>query len=323
MSSSSASATSPSLSTHDCGAVVVSYHPPPGFSSRLQALLAQVERVVVVDNAGSDPATTLLPMSASTARLQLIRNHHNLGIAAALNQGILQLHQQGLRWALLLDHDSYPAPDLVSRLLEVSIQDPTAIAWVPEVVYALPSIQCRWPVTAPTARYRFKRQTAQQLGGPAAVDLAISSGMLVDIDKCLTLGLFREDLFIDLVDTEFCLRARRAGFAIRAVPGARLQHALGEVREVRYGSLRMYPTHHAPLRHYFISRNRIELWREYARQFPAWSLYEAVSGIKLLIKVILCEPQKGAKLRATLQGTRDGLRRRLGGPPSATGDEAH
>lgn len=278
----------------------------------MRPLSEQIATTVVVNNAGpradEPPLRTVL---ADLPRTIFIDNAENLGIAAALNQGLRELRARGLRWAMLLDHDSAPQHDTLSRLLaSAKCGQPTnAAVWVPRIDYALPEILCRWPVTHAGSRWRFKRMEAGEMLGPTAVDLAISSGMLVDLKRLPEVGLFREGLFIDLVDTEFCLRVRDKGFAVIAVPEARLTHALGEVsRRHLLGRWPVYPTHHGPMRHYFISRNRIFLMKLYARRFPSWALYEALSGMKLLAKVMLFERDRRQKLAASLRGTWEGLR---------------
>jgi rhamnosyltransferase len=299
----------------NCGLVVVCHHPPPGLPARLSSLSGQVGPIVVVDNGPPQDHPALAASLAALPGLQLIANPANLGIAAALNQGLQALQQAGCRWALLLDHDSQPASEMLPRLLAAAGQwQGRAIAFVPRIRYALAEIQCRWPVTRPGSRWRFSRVRASAMDAPAAVDLAIGSGMLIDLQRLPQVGGFRESLFIDLVDTEFCLRARHRGFDVVAVPGAELQHALGHVARRRLLGVRVYPTHHAPLRHYYLARNRVLLWKHYARHFPSWAVYELMSGAKLLVKALCFEAHRWDKLRATLRGTWDGLRGTLPGP---------
>lgn len=293
-------------------AVVVSYNPPAGFGRRLSAVAAQTDYVIVVDNGSAPEFRNRLATLSGRPRTEVLANGANRGIAAALNQGIAAARARGCRWALLLDHDSEPEPGMVAALLAEPVS-PDIAALAPRIVYPLPGIRCRWPRTDKpgSAWFRFIYADAQE--SRCDVDLAISSGLLLNVTAHEQLGGFREDLFIDLVDTEYCLRARRNGLRIVAVPAARLRHELGRVERRRLPGLpAMYPTHHDVARHYYIARNRVLLGRAHAATHPSWLLYELAAAVKLTVKVVLFEHQRLRKLRAMASGTVDGLRGRSG-----------
>ncbi|MDP9139168.1 MAG: glycosyltransferase family 2 protein [Pseudomonadota bacterium] len=295
--------------------VIVTYNPPAGLAERVAAALAQTDFVVVIDN-GSDQHPDLDDVSARYPdRIQVISRASNIGLAAALNQGIAQCARLGATQALLLDHDSTPSPQMVDTLRKAESSlgpDARVAVLVPAIQYAHPNNRCRWPSSSGHSGPFFQLLYADQLRAPKPVDLAIGSGMLINIAAWEQLGRFDEALFVDLVDTEYCLRARQHGYQIIAVPGAALQHALGHASEQRLLGAKVFPTHHSAMRHYYISRNRVLLARRYARRFPGWMAYELLSGLKLLIKVVLFEDARIDKLRHMVHGTMDGLRGRSG-----------
>jgi len=59
-------------------------------------------------------------------------------------------------------------------------------------------------------------------------DFLLSSGSLVPLDVIDKVGGMEEELFIDQVDTEWCLRARSMGYRVFGAFGAILEHRLGE-----------------------------------------------------------------------------------------------
>ncbi|MFP3480127.1 glycosyltransferase family 2 protein, partial [Burkholderia sp. SIMBA_057] len=68
-----------------------------------------------------------------------------------------------------------------------------------------------------------------------------------------------ESFFIDHVDTEWCLRANAAGYALFGVCAARLDHELGD-RIVRLWAIRWRAVPvHSPVRMYYMFRNTIRL----------------------------------------------------------------
>ncbi len=290
----------------DTAAVVVSFNPPAGLEQRLRSSLSQCARLILVDNGSSAaPALTDLPED----RVLRLDNPVNLGIAAALNQGVREAAASGHPYALLLDHDSEPRPGMVCALREALRGSPGCVVCVPQIEYSHAAIgSSRWPQTADGARWRFRFVRADAMPGPTPVDLAISSGMLIDVARFLELGGFDESLFIDLVDTEFCLRLRQHGYRVIAQPAARLSHALGAPTHHRLlGRFSVFPTHHSAFRHYHLARNRIILGRRYARRFPSWLIYEWLGAAKLMLKVLLYESQRPAKFWAALRGSAVGL----------------
>ncbi|MEQ1438357.1 glycosyltransferase family 2 protein [Fontimonas sp. SYSU GA230001] len=292
--------------------VIVTYDPPAGLTERVRAVLRETARVVIVDNGSrTEPALDTLDGTERT-RVHLLKLGRNLGLAAALNRGIEAAAALGATTSLLLDHDSTPTPGMVGALLAArsSHADPQSIAAVvPTIAYAHPDIRCRWPQSDAGQWLRFRFAVAAQLDRPTPVDLAIGSGMLISIDVWRELGGFDEGLFIDLVDTDFCLRARSQGFEILATPDAVLDHRLGEVRKNRLlGLIPVFPTHHSALRHYYISRNRILLAKRHARRFPNWLIYELLGAAKLIVKVAVFEQGRWRKLLSMCKGTWDGLR---------------
>jgi rhamnosyltransferase len=147
--------------------------------------------------------------------------------------------------------------------------------------------------------------------------MLIASGCLLTREALESAGAMDEDLFIDKVDTEWCLRAVSQGFALAGVPAARLQHRLGE-RTVRVWWLRWreLPAHR-PLRYYYIVRNSLLLWR---RPHAGWRWRSA--DIKQWLHITLFFGLLASGRREILpmvwRGLRDGLRGRTGRLPSGT-----
>ena len=117
-------------------------------------------------------------------------------------------------------------------------------------------------------------------------------------------GPMREDLFIDYVDVEWGLRARSRGYQCFGVCGAHMAHSLGEL-PIRWLG-RAYP-HHSPLRHYYLFRNAVLLYRE--GWLPlGWKL---VDGARLALKYgfygLFARP-RGRHLAMMTKGLVHGLR---------------
>jgi rhamnosyltransferase len=124
------------------------------------------------------------------------------------------------------------------------------------------------------------------------------------------LGPFDESLFIDAVDTEYCLRARQSGMMILQ-SHAVLSHSLGRTTYHRLFGLRFGTTNHSPGRHYYITRNRLRLLARYAGDWP-WVWREVRGMLFDDAKIILVEPNKWSKFRAMAAGAADALSGKFG-----------
>ena len=80
-------------------------------------------RLVVVDNASTDGSAEIAAGPADDLAIEIIREEHNTGFAAAANSGINTTDEP---WILLLNPDCAPRPDLVRRLLEAVAARPEA-----------------------------------------------------------------------------------------------------------------------------------------------------------------------------------------------------
>ena len=69
-------------------AILVSYHPDAELPRRAARILEQAGALVMVDNGSGGKTQDMLRRIAADARVSLVLNPTNLGIASALNIGI-------------------------------------------------------------------------------------------------------------------------------------------------------------------------------------------------------------------------------------------
>lgn len=286
-------------------AVLVSYHPGAEIRDVIAAVPARVERVWVIDNASGPTDRALLRDLADEAgaRLALIENQTNIGLATAQNQGIARALAAGAAWVLLLDQDSIAAPDMVDRLLEGLRGIPQ-----PERVGLLaPALEHR--DHAGRQRYLSRRGGWRTLAGDISPPLAfvIASGGLVRATALRAVGGMADGLFIDYIDVEFGLRLNRAGWTIHVVAAARLRHRLGSPTVARLFGRDFVLTNHSPRRRFTIHRNRALLWRATGWRFPAWLAFDLVAAITDIGRIAALERNRRAKLAAVARGLAAGL----------------
>jgi rhamnosyltransferase len=290
-------------------AVVVAFHPDlERLQEQFAALLPQVAYVVIVNNS-SDDAVPSWAQQWSADKVHCISLSHNMGIAHAQNQGIEWATTAGASHILLMDHDSVPATNMVSQLVG-------ALATLPRAGAVGPSFtdSRRLRKTSPFVRTVGLRQTrlaCATSGHALEVDHVIASGCLIPLDVIANVGKMRADFFIDLVDIEWCLRARASGYLVYGVCTAHLEHRLGDEPLRFFG--RDYLTH-SPRRHYFQTRNALLLYRE-----PWVPLnWKLVSVARLLLRMsfhLLVSSPRMQHIKYIVYGFLHGLSGRAGPVP--------
>ncbi len=290
-------------------AVVVTFNPERDVLLREFALLvSQVDKIWLVDNASSQSLADWVGGLPCAGKLELVQMSANLGLGAAQNAGIQLARAAGANHVLILDQDSEPMPDMVDRLLAAC--DRLQFSGVPVAAVA--------PVysdsaTGPASGFvrlgwlDFKKQTALPGQEVVEADFVISSGSLIPVSVLDNIGPMDESLFIDHVDTEWCLRAQSKGYRLFGVPGARMVHTLGD-RRTRIWFLRWRNVaYHSPFRYYYIFRNGFLLQKRNYIPFK-WKVAELLRCIKLFFYFGLFSKNRLSCLRMMIKGVRDGLR---------------
>lgn len=287
----------------DVCAVLVTYHPDSGLGARLSRVLAQVGAAIIVDNGSTDAEMQMLRERCAGPAVTVICNLENLGIARALNIGIERALASGFCWALLLDQDTEVDGDMVERLLAAHASCPSGDR-----------------VAAVGSRFRDtqgRRIESLRLAAKgdewAEVESVITSGTLLSLAAYRAIGPFRDDFFIDHVDTEFCYRARAAGYRVIETVQPLMSHTFGAPTLHRVLWSTTWTTNHSPDRRYYMARNNTALLREYGtRGRGPWQWKSFVRCLRLCKRIAYFERDKISKIVAVAQGWWDGVRGRMG-----------
>ncbi len=261
-------------------AVIVTYQPDiQKLAELLDSLLPQVSICVLVDN-GSSAATRDHLQRTCSGQIEFIFLASNTGIAAAQNIGIARAREMAGDYVLLSDQDSVPGRSMVATLAAaIENQQNEGI----KVACAGPRyIDMRQENPPPFIRVRglrLERCSCQTEETVVPVDYLIASGCLIPMPVLDRIGGMREDLFIDYVDIEWGLRARKSGYQSIGVCAAGMAHSLGDSPIALFG--RKFPMH-SPLRHYYHFRNAILLYKE------SWVPlnWKCVDGWRLCLKYV-------------------------------------
>lgn len=294
-------------------AVLVTHAPDPVvLDELLAALAAQVEHIVLVDNASPGPG--LRDLCAGCHGVLLRELPGNMGLAHALNVGIDAARKlAGVTRVLLMDQDSVPARDMLP-VLQAALDRLAAHGRVAAVGPCFHDV--REQADAPFVRIRFPINRKLRCDGRCAeirCDFLISSGCLIPLAVLDDVGGMDAALFIDNVDLDWCFRASAAGYGLYGVCGAALRHRLGDARQ-RFPGLPRGIVVHPPRRLYYMMRNRVLLYRRAytPRRWIAQDLPRL--AVKLLLFTLLVAPRR-KNLRCMLAGLHAGVAGRTAPPP--------
>jgi rhamnosyltransferase len=279
-------------------AVIVTYHPSADMVENMPKILSQVQGMVVVDNGSNTDELNFLRNASQSFGFQLIENGENLGIAEALNQGVRWAKSKEYPWVILFDQDSKITEGFVKQMFATWESHPER--------ERLGSVHPRYvdPLTSVEPAVARARD-----GGPIT---SMTSGSLMPAWIFDKIGLFAAEFFIDLVDTEYCLRIRAAGYLVADSRYATLLHTAGHPQKHSLLGFSFRPTCHSAMRRYYFSRNRVALYRKYFFKFPRWMLLILYWQVRELAKSFLAEQNRKLKFRNFLLGVWDGLMGRMG-----------
>ena len=265
----------------------------------LAALDYPAERleVIIVDNASHDETVEAVGTRFPTVRV--IANCENLGYAAGNNVGLRYAVEYGFDYALLLNNDTEVEPQFLQSLVQVAAANPQVAMAGPTIYYhhAPTTIwsaggQIDWQHG--TSRMRGLDQREQgQFASATDVDFISGCALLCRCAALTAIGMIDERFFMYYEETEWCVRAWRAGFRCVHVPEARIWHKIRPDRQAR--SMRVA---------YYMTRNRLLFLRAVGVAPLVWLRALLLQDVRACVSITLRpkwrarRPQRNAVVRA-------------------------
>ena len=292
-------------------AIVVLYYPAqPMIERLLSSLMEQVDGVFLIDNTPGSASGEPPFLEGFGKPVSYVALGENRGIAEAQNIGIKLSIEGGYSYVLLLDQDSALVQGTVSKMLAAEkglLESGARIAAI------CPRIFDRRSGARPAAvRYTFglvRKISGDGLGNqPIATENFIASGSLLRVDALKKIGLMREDLFIEHVDTEWAFRAQSMGYQSYCAANAILEHDFGDdTLRILGKDIYLYSV----LRYQYKLRNEAYLLRVKTMGW-GWRLYASTRIFyHLMLYTMTSRNQRGAFV-SLLRAIGNGLRGRLG-----------
>lgn len=271
--------------------VVLSYNSRKYISKCLRSLQTlqtngyEVKKIVV-DNASQDATASYLQKDFPD--FELIVNPQNLGYAAGNNVGIKSALEEGADWVWIVNPDVDVDKKSLIELINFGVSHPQA-GILGSKVYFAPGFEFH------KVRYK-KSDTGKVLwfaGGKmdwdnvasvhigmnevdtgkydqvAEVGFLTGSSVLIKADVIKKIGLLDPKYFLYFEETDFCQRAKRAGFKLMYVPQSQVWHANAQATGVGSALVDYYTTRNRLLfgMRWAPGRAKIALIRESIRLF--------------------------------------------------------
>jgi rhamnosyltransferase len=300
-----ADASETQIEARKIAATLVAFNPDTRqFEQSLSNLKESGVYVTIVNNGNESLKPIVDRLFEDKNSICFIQNEKNLGIASALNTGIKYCFDIGFENVLLLDHDTLiekSSIDALTSYLDKQRDLGQNIGVVGPVYHN--SETGRRVIGAKNKKWNLAKINLEKQKDPIDVDFIITSGSLLSRQSWDLVGKMDESLFIDLVDLDWCLRARSKNLVNVIVPGASIQHSIGNgrIKFWRWNLVR-----HSPERNYYYVRNAMRLVRRpYVPM--GWKLFLITRALGTTVISPTALNRKWQRLRLCLKGIKDGL----------------
>lgn len=273
------------------------------FKVNISHHLKNFSTIILVNNS---PKISLQCLKSS--KVTLINKNSNKGLARALNVGILEAKKQGATMVALFDQDTLLPDDFSQNMLKQindyqgskkpALFSPVYFNHVTDDYGSIINLK-------PFRLIRSKPDKQKSVTHPQYV---ITSGSFIPISVLDDVGLMREELFIDFVDIEWCLRARVKGYEIVSFPQVEIAHHLGD-SSVSFMGIN-YPIH-SPLRMYYYFRNAMYLYR--LREIDLnWRLVDSARNLFRFLFYMLFVKDRLTYFKHIIKGYYHGFIKKMG-----------
>lgn len=231
-------------------------------------------RIILLDNDSTDGSVDAV--QKGFPEVQVVPLQRNLGYAGNNNIGIRMAVEQDAEWILVLNDDTVVDPSCLSLLIHEAINDP-AIGIAGPMVYHFDEPDVIQSAGGLLGKYWESIHLGKdeldhgQFQSPHLVEWISGCAILVRREVIKQVGMLDPNYFLYWEETEWCIRAGRAGWKIVHVPQAKLWHK---------GVKRDYQP--KPYVTYYLTRNRLYTLAKHKAPMIVW-MYALAQIIKTLV----------------------------------------
>jgi len=280
--------------------IVVLYYPDEKLIDNILSYLPFLDKLIIWENTPANSQKTIFFEDVSLqSKILRWSENSNVGLGAAFNKAVEYGEREGFTHLLTMDQDSsFVEGDFEKFItfIESRLHDNSNCFYAPNYL-----IKAGYYLYDQNPDLEFEN-----------VDRYLNSGTIFPISLFNKIGLFRADFFLDTIDVEYGLRAKKNNINIVLVRFVTLLHGAGYQRKKHKFLWKVfYPNEYSPIRSYYIIRNALITYKEYPnpkqkRDYLWYWFY------KRLVFIILYESDKMNKMKALLLGYYHGKKGILG-----------
>lgn len=265
-------------------AIVVLYNPSIEEIEHINDYCDKVDETIIMDNSKENHFYEIKKYLKTMDTVEYKHYGKNVGLCVALNEGIMIIKEHGHEWGLLMDADSSFITDIVNVYRK----------------YIRKNMNNNIAILSPV--HIFDRKRMEKFSGEREVKWAMTSGCLYNVRKFVEIGGFKEELYVDGLDIDYCYRAREHGFVVIEIADAKLNHHPGETRSVQICGKRLKYGVASPWRYYMQARAIVWLILKYHQ------MNDVFRYISKWCKVILLFDNKKEYITEMINGSKEGVK---------------
>lgn len=266
--------------------VVTLYHPDPCTAQNILSYAAQLDHLIVWDNTPREAQNKELIAPALLENVSYKSTGENVGLGEPFNIALAYAIEQGCTHLLTMDQDSSFNPsDFETYCNRIETNNSAKVgAFACNVHMTFNDTQSDWlPITS-----------------------CITSGTIYPVAALQAIGGFNAAFFIDAIDTEVCLKLRRAGYSIACAQHIKLAHKFGEPSLFYAFGRQFKSANYPPIRTYYILRNHTILKLKYPEYRKEKGFYHYFL-FKQLFHAVAFKKHKYIELKACIMGMLHGV----------------
>ncbi|MEY0151518.1 glycosyltransferase [Providencia rettgeri] len=279
--------------------VIITYNPCiSDFNNTILSICTQCRNIFIIDN-GSNNIFEIENLIKDTPNINLVRLDENKGIAEATNIGMSLSLSTDSNYTVISDQDTIFPSDYVkiAQLTFAKFNKYKIGAICPQFYERNSNYFCR-PYTNKNIDTDYDD-----------VYQAIASGLVVSHFAWINTGGMNSDLFIDLVDFEWCWKIESAGFKIIRNNNMVIEHNLGDDSITFLGK---NISKHNDIRIYYIVRNTLYLSLYNKNINFCKRINLGLSVVKYLLGFPTISSHKTRTIHYCIKGIKDGLLKKMG-----------
>lgn len=284
--------------------IVVTFNRKILLAACLKKLLAQsadFEYLIVVNNASTDGTEDYIREVGLLDYKKIIWLNlgENIGGAGGFSAGMQYAFEHGADYVWMMDDDAMPHPTALAELIKHT---------TPQHIYASLAVQDQqisWEMTVKKESHWIATHNPTDIAENMEVRSLPFLGFMIHRQLVEKIGLPDTSFFIAADDTEYCLRAKQAGYKLYLVGKSLIEHPKAQYQQYQILNKKINYVSLLPWKRYYDTRNRIFI----AKQYFGFRLFSQTLPsllFRLLISLVV-EKNRYQQFKAYFWGMYDGF----------------